>query len=235
MFHQIYQPMGTPHVVKLQTGELIALEIISAQDFSILTQDRSCRALTHEVISKSQRVAYMLPNSKVACKGNSSYSLFNSEQEFIKFCADSLSGYSGQEILLGLNKYGVNFPNNTYHLIDYLCSICDCKYSNNKSVDDGLQSVISDVDEAIRNKLTLLQKWECFINFIALIGESVIQDNSAIKWRMQLSDDNKTWNPYLCNGSKEIGIPSLLYRYLIEYETEDVIHECIISVKDILW
>lgn len=149
---------------------------------------------------------YRLNNKQVIASEGGYYMLFDNVDDVEKLLIDNQSS-DGTEVLSNKNSFGKDFPNHTNALIKELSNALSVKYIY---LDEQL---LKDLDYKI-NKLSSTSelKKRYLINFIAVIGE-VLREKYNTEWIMILSDDGKTWNPYLKSTK---GNPINFFIYLYE-------------------
>lgn len=154
--------------------------------------------------------------------------MYYSEVDYNKVLDD----YSedGLEILNGLNVYNELFPERINDIIINLFGNLNLPIPSKIEV-----SHLNLIDSIINSKEdSVLEVRKNFMGIIAVIGE-LINQKKGTSWKMILSDDNKTWNPYLILGNDEISFFEYIYEDVFvdfnELSTYEVYH----TVLDIIY
>lgn len=184
------------------------------------------RGLNYEIIYKEQfGIEVYYAGKEVLVADNDYYTQYESVQDFEKALSERNDPVKGQEIMFKKNEFGETFPKHTKELIKTLFSILSL--NQDEKIDPLL------LLERIENKLTVLDNpllfyRKYFLNFVALLGEIMIEDCSA-SWDLRLSTDGVTWNPFLQIQKKSIPIFSRLYEALFfDHNTDDPLRSNVI-------
>ncbi len=171
----------------------------------------------------------ILEDGKVLIKESDYYTLYFSLDDLEKVLMDSVRQSGGRELMLNKNIYGSLFPEKTSELIGQLCIAL--KISKTPA-DVELLTLIDRKIDALQDPLEFKRQY--FINLCALIGEAYIGTGKA-QWKMKLSDDGVTWNPYLIIKKQEVNFFVYLYEdiFLVSANKERGLLEIYETIGDI--
>lgn len=182
--------------IELSNGAFVKCKSLTFSEFEALRLIAS-EGLIEKFRKQFDVEAYRLNNQEIIASEGGYYMLFENTSDLEQVLKDNHSTH-GTEILNNKNPYGKEFPKQTDALIKELTESLSVNYVQ---VDEQL---LKELD----NKITRLPNGSEFkkkklINLIAVIGEVLIQKNK-IEWKMVLSSDGKTWNPYLQSNTRTI-------------------------------
>jgi len=189
--------------IELSNGTFVRCKSLSFSEFEALRLTAS-EGLIKKVRKQFGVDAYQLNNEGVIASEGGYYILFENTSDLEQVLKDNQSTH-GTEILNNKNPYGKEFPKQTDALIKELTEALSVDYLQ------ADEQLLKELD----NKITRLPnasefKKKKLINLIAVIGEVLITKNK-IKWKMVLSSDGKTWNPYMQSDIRTIQFFTDLY------------------------
>lgn len=176
--------------IELKDGSFVNCTSLNFEEFESLRSNSRPAQLSNFSEHLDVEV-YVLKNDEVLAAQNGYYMLFKNVNDLEKILADDDSSTRVSEILFNKNPFGKDFPFYTSRLIHDLTWQLDIQYTN---FDEQLLTSIDDKLNHLPHSSEF--KKTHLLNFIAVVGEVLIKQQN-VKWKMMLSDDNQTWNPYL--------------------------------------
>jgi hypothetical protein len=187
----------------LSTGEKIKCKALSDSEYNRLLKD-SVGGVIKELKEKYGTEIHVLNNGQVVINEKDYYTLYYKLEDLEKVLADVSEASHGTEVMSG-NTYGADFPLHTDALIRQLC---DTLGVNERDHNVNQLGQIDKRISGLPNADTFNEDY--MINYVALIGEIIIKKYGA-KWDMQLSEDGRTWNPYLRVNEQQLQFFTYLY------------------------
>lgn len=201
--------------IQLNNGLTVKCKSLSKEEYNSSLKDTPGSSIKR-FKEKYNIDVHQLRNGQVLVKEDDYYTLYYNLGDLDMVLLNA-SGYSqGVEILRNKNIYGSDFPAKTDSLINQLCISLSIEYKETN------EQLLKEVDTKI-NKLKdpELFREGYFINFIALIGESLIKKHQA-RWEMKIASDGSTWNPYLIINDHRVQFFTYLYEDIfISHSQED--------------
>ncbi|TWP30210.1 hypothetical protein ETU08_06525 [Apibacter muscae] len=200
---------------------------LTTKQFEKIMQDSSNFQILKPDFSSAS--VYKLSSGNILVSEEGYHTLYRNVDDYRKIVDDYneiISNHGNNiEILYGQNIYNDKFPEKTKFLVKELLGELDIDTKSVLSID-----LLREVEEkAIKsNKIYEIN----IINFIAIVGETVLKDYKG-EWRMELSKDGETWNPFLLIEGKRIEITSYVYEDLMDREEPNLILSYQ-TIKDIL-
>jgi hypothetical protein len=198
-------------IAKLSNGEQIETIDLSTKQYNdTLKKYKNLKRVYNAItIAEPEIVIYEMEDSHILVSSDGYHSIYKSLNDLIKVMND----FDGQgiEILSDINVYGENFPIHTSKLINELYVLLD--YNSKEQLKCDL--------DVLDNKIKIIKNINKDFNdnnllkYIALVGEIITNENGG-HWKMYLSKDNKTWNPYIVVDNNNIDIVSYAYEDMIQ-------------------
>lgn len=218
-------------IIELSNGESIRCKSLTKDEYQLLLKDNKREAIQRFLDRYGIEVRNIKGNS-VVVKEQDYYTLYFSIEDLDKVLLDATGALGGKELLLNKNLYGQKFPEKTDSLIKQLLLKLQIQYV---PLDEKL---LKEIDKAI---LVLpnphLFKEEYFLNFIAIVGETLIRKHN-ISWQMEMAADRMTWNPYLIIRNQRVQFFVYLYEDVFLKENSSTnspfLSEIFETVEDII-
>ncbi|WP_316847133.1 hypothetical protein [Pedobacter psychrodurus] len=200
--------------IELGNGSFVKCKPLTLEEFDVLRLGTKKEAINKFKLQFDIEV-YKLDNSEVIVKDQGYSMLFYSIEDVEVVYLEVSNCPQGVEILAGKNPFGKGFPDHTKTLIKELSDALDIKNANLS------EQLLTDMDERLRKLPNSSEfKKKHILHFIAVIGQLLSEKRNA-KWKMILSSDEKTWNPYLESNGQQFQITADLYENIYNIANYD--------------
>lgn len=181
---------------ELSDGSIVQFKELSESEFNNFSKNITGKPIMYN----DSLVCYNLLNGKVLVKSDDVLALFDNIHDINKLLADfEKKDKNGQEILFNKNKYNENFPEYSNLLVEQLCKALNIEMPAQFDY-DFLVIIENRIARKESPKVFAMQN---FLSIIALFGETLKNSNKTSNWKMNLSSDSVTWNPYYVINGKE--------------------------------
>jgi len=215
--------------IELSDGTFIKSKSLTRNEYLALKKDMYSNTSISEYKEKYNTDVYELKNKQILINQEDVFLLLDDLEDASRLLEDHAESSNDREALYNKNPYGKDFPKHTKDLIKELADTLDIVYVN---YDEGLLKQVDSKLYKLPNPALFKKKH--LINLIAVVGE-VLRKKYHTEWFMILSDDRKTWNPYLKSDDRPINFFMYLYEdiYINNVDSDDLLFEIYETVNDI--
>jgi hypothetical protein len=214
--------------IELMSGDKIACYSLTKEEYLNYLNNPNIQRI--EEFNQIGLNVFKIERNKVVIEENGYYTLYDDINDF-KLVIGSLGNNSnGQEVLYGLNPFGNEFPKNVEKILKELSDALQIEINENYITSEK----IFEIDKKIESLDSQFYE-KYFIHIIALIGQA-LNCKYHSDWRMELSDDNQTWNTFLQLNDQKIVFHTYLYEdiFINSKDAEHIILGVFDTVSDII-
>ena len=207
---------------KLSNGESIESSSINEVQYLKYLKDLKLKRIYNSLTTDDpELLLYELPDGNILVSSDGYNTIYKNLNDLIKVINDYTP--QGIEILHGLNPYKDKFPENVNDLISEIWNDLGLNVDE-KNYLDALDISINKTEKEIFDQ-------KHFINYIALIGDKLINQYGG-EWKMILSSDGETWNPYIVVNNINVDIVAYMYEDIIV--NGDTLKNSYLSISDVI-